>query len=202
MAASTTPPRAPSTRWYKLSWTLVALGLLAALAWWFFATDRIYRAVEDFHRLPPFGGDVVLDGGTHTLWVEGACLSCHDNAPSEYRAAATVAVVGPDGQRLRLRTAPARVYNTARREGRSLWAFDVEQPGKHHVDFSLDTNSEGWDNAVPDDVAIGDGSGLPLGIVRPMVLIAGLGIGLAIVIAVVTMVRRRRYYDVPMDQRT
>jgi hypothetical protein len=205
MAASTPSPapRAPSKRWYRLASSLVALGLLAAIAWWFYATNRVYEAVEGFQRLAPFGGDVVIEEtGTHTFWVEGACLSCHDNAPSEYRAASTVAIVGPDGQRLAVRPAPARVYNTARREGRSLWLFDVTERGKHHIDFDLDTDTEGWDNTVPDNIAVGEGNGLPVGIIRPMAVMAGVSIGLAVVIAGVTMVRRRRYYGVPYDKRT
>jgi hypothetical protein len=179
------------------------LGLLAGAAWWFYATDRVFSAVESFQRLPPFGGDVVLqDTGPHTFWVEGACLSCHDNDPAEYRAVATVSIVGPDGTRLALHPARARVYNTAKREGRSLWRFDVARAGKHHVEFDLDTNAEGWNNVVPQNIAIGDGDGLPVGIVRPMAGFAGLGIGLGALIALVTLVRRRRYYAIPIDERT
>ena len=195
--------RPPSKRWYKVSSSLVVVALLGAVAWFFYATSRVYDAVEGFQRLPPFGGQVQLaDTGTHTFWVEGTCLSCHGNEPAEYRAAATVSVTDPSGRRLQLRNAPSRVYNTSRREGRSLWLFDADRPGPYRISFDLDTNREDWDNVVPDDIAIGDGRGLPVGIVRPMVLMVVGGIAIASVIAVVTAVRRRRYYDVPIDERT
>ena len=195
--------RPPSKRWYRLSSALVVVGLLAAGAWWFYATSRVYDAVEEFQRLPPFGGQVAIhDPGPHTFWIEGACLSCHGNDPAEYRAVATIEIDGPDGRPVPLRTASRRVYNTSRREGRSLWRFDAARPGTYRVAFDLDTNREGWENVVPDNIAIGEGDGLPVGIVRPMALIAGLGIALGALIAVVTAVRRRRYYDIPFDERT
>ena len=195
--------RAPSKRWYRLSWSLVALGLLAAAAWWFYATNRVYDAVEGFDRLPPFGGQVALDDtGTHTFWVEGACLSCHGNTPSEYRRAATVSVDGPDGKPVELRDAPERVYNTARREGRSLWLFDVDRPGTYRFSLDFDTGKDDWNNVVPDNIAIGDGRGLPVGIIRPMTEMVVVAAILATVIAVVTAVRRRRYYDTPIDERS
>jgi hypothetical protein len=195
-------PRAPSKQWYRLVWSLVALGLLAAGAWWFYATNRVYDAVERFDRLAPFGGEVVLDRtGTHTFWVEGDCLSCHDNDPAEYRAVATVSVVGPDGEAIDLEPARARVYNTARREGRSLWRFDVAEPGRHRISLDLDTGRDDWDNVVPDDIAIGEGDGLPVGIVRPMVEIATASAIAAAIIGLVTFVRRKRYYDTPIDER-
>jgi hypothetical protein len=193
---------APSKRWYRLSWSLVVLGLLAAGAWFFYATSRVYDAVEEFDRLAPFGGEVSLDGGTHTFWVEGTCLSCHDNEPKEYRDAATVSITGPDGRPIEVRDAPSRVYNTSRREGRSLWLFDVEQPGKHRISLDIDTNKEGWDNVVPDNIAIGEGTGLPVGIVRPMASMAGLAIAVAAIIGAVTALRRKRYFDIPIDERS
>ena len=195
--------RPPSKRWYRLATSLFVVGLLAAGAWWFYATSRVYDEVEGFHRLPPFGGKVAIDEtGTHTLWVEGSCLSCRANDPSEYRAAATVEVTDPDGEPVTLRDAPERLYNTSRREGRSLWTFDVAEPGTYTVAFDLDTTKTEWDNVVPDNLAIGEGRGLAVGIVRPMVVFALAGTAAAVGITAVTAVRRRRYYETPYDERT
>jgi hypothetical protein len=184
----------PSTRWYRLSWVLVVAGFLAAAAWWAYSTSRVYDAVEEFVRTAPFGGPVVLaEPGTHTIWIEGDCLSCHDNEPEEYREAATVSVTDAAGGPVRLRAAPARVFNTARREGRSLWLFDADEPGAYRIALDFDTSGD-WDNRPPANIAIGRGTGLPVGIVRPMTLFAGGGVGLGAAIAVVVGVRRRRFY--------
>jgi hypothetical protein len=184
----------PSKHWYRVSWVLVLVGFVAAAAWWSYSTTRVYDAVEEFVRTAPFGGPVVLaERGTHTFWIEGECLSCHDNEPAEYREAATVSVTGPDGERLRLRPAPARVFNTARREGRSLWLFDVRAPGPHRIALDFDTSGD-WDNRLPGNIAVSRGSGLPISIVRPMFLFAGGGIGLGAAIAGFVGVRRRRHF--------
>ena len=194
MALNLPPP--PSTRWYRLAVVVIVGGLLAALAWWPYATTRIFDAVEDFERTGPFGGPIELDEtGTHTFWIEGTCLSCHTNLPAEYREVATVSVISPDGKDLELRPAPARVFNTARREGRSLWLFDVETTGVHRLSLAFDTGGDDWDNAAPSNVAISPGNGLPVGIVRPMALFAGGGIAAGLGIIATTAVRRRRYYE-------
>lgn len=191
---TTSPPPPPSTRGYRVAVALAVVGLLAAAAWWPYATTRIFDAVETFERTGPFGGVVELPSpGPHTFWIEGACLSCHDNEPSEYRAAATVVVLGPTGSPVRLRPAPSRVFNTARREGRSLWRFDVERTGPHRITFDLDTGGD-WDNQPPGNLAIGRGDGLPVGVVRPMTTFAVGGIAAGAAVAAVTAARRRRHY--------
>lgn len=193
MAINLPPP--PSTRWYRLAVALVVLGLLAAVAWWPYATTRIFDAVEEFERAGPFGGPVELSQpGTYTFWIEGNCLSCHDNLPSEYREAATVAVVSPEGQEIELRDAAPRLYNTARREGRALWLFDVRTPGTYRVSLAFDTSGD-WDNTPPGNVAISKGNGLPVGIVRPMFLFAFGGLLAGVAISTTTFLRRRRYFD-------
>ena len=193
MAINLPPP--PSKRWYRLAGVLFVLGFLAAGAWWPYATTRIFDAVEAFERTGPFGGPVELtETGTHTFWVEGTCLSCHGNLPGEYRKAATVAVVAPDGRELELRPAPARVFNTARREGRSLWLFEVTTPGVHRLSLAFDTSGD-WDNRPPGNVAISHGTGLPVGIVRPMFLLIFAGVASAAAVALTTFLRRRRYYQ-------
>jgi hypothetical protein len=189
-------PPPPSKRWYRVAVVVAVLGLLAALAWWPYATTRIFDAVEGFERTGPFGGPIELDEtGTHTFWIEGTCLSCHQNLPAEYRGAATVSVIAPDGSDVTLRPAPARVFNTARREGRSLWLFDVETPGVHRLSLAFDTSADDWDNTAPSNVAISPGNGLPVQIVRPMFVLGGGGVLTGIAIAVVTALRRRRYYE-------
>ena len=193
MAINLPPP--PSKRWYRVAVALVVLGLVLAGAWWPYATTRIFDAVEEFERTGPFGGPIELrQTGTHTFWIEGTCLSCHDNLPSEYRAAATVAVLDPDGREVELRPAPARVFNTARREGRSLWLFEVETPGIHRMSLSFDTGGD-WDNVPPGNVAISHGNGLPVQVVRPMVVLAVGGALSGAILAAVTYRRRRRYYE-------
>lgn len=192
MTANLSPP--PSQRLYRVAVFVAVLGFVAAGAWWPYATTRVFDAVEAFNRTGRSGGPVELtDTGTHTFWIEGTCLSCHDNNPSEYREAATVAVVDPQGRELAVRPAPARVFNTARREGRSLWLFDVRIPGTHQLSLDFDTTGD-WDNTPPANVAISAGNGLPVGIVRPMFqFVIGGGVT-AVAIALVTFVRRRRYY--------
>jgi hypothetical protein len=188
--------RPPSKRWYRLCSAFVLLGMAAAVAWWPYSTSRVYDAVEAFTRTAPFGGKVALpEAGTHTFWIEGTCLSCHDNSPQEYRAAATVSVTDPAGRALRLRPAPNRVFNTARREGRSLWLFDAPTAGVYAIALDFDTDGKDWDNTPPDDIAIGRGAGLPVGIVRPMAMFAGGGIAAAAVVGGITWWRRRRYFD-------
>jgi len=188
------PSPPPSRHWYRVAVAVAVLGLAAAGAWWPYATTRVFDAVEAFERTSRTGGPVELtDTGTHTFWIEGTCLSCHDNNPSEYREAATVAVIDPQGRTLELRPASARVFNTARREGRSIWLFDVRTPGTHQVSLDFDTTGD-WDNTPPANVAISAGDGLPVGIVRPMLqfVIGGGVLGLAL--ALVTYLRRRRHY--------
>jgi hypothetical protein len=187
------PP--PSTKWYRLATLVVAAGLLAALAWWPYATTRIFDTVEGFERTGPFGGPVQLDEtGTYTFWIEGTCLSCHGNLASEYRAAATVALIGPDGKDVALRPAPRRLYNTARREGRALWLFDVSSPGTHRLSLAFDTEDD-FDNTPPGNVAISKGVGLPVGIVEPMVGFAVGGVLFGAAIAGTVWFRRKQYYD-------
>jgi hypothetical protein len=194
MTADPVRARAPSTRWYRVAWALVGLGVVAAAGWWPYATTRVYDAVEAFARTGPQGGAVDLASpGPHTLWVEGPCLSCHDNNPHEYRAAATVSVVDAAGTRLELRAAPPRVFNTARREGRALWNFDAVRAGPHRIALDFDTSGD-WDNTPPADIAVSRGNDLPVRIVRPMFLFAGGGIGGGVALAVLTWQRRRRYY--------
>jgi hypothetical protein len=177
-----------------LCWVFVVAGLVAAGAWWPYATSRVYDAVEDFTRVGPYGGKVSLtSAGPHTIWIEGSCLSCHDNDPPEYRAAATVSLRDPDGQQVALHPAAARVFNTSRREGRSIWRFDAPRPGPYVLSLDLDTSGD-WDNALPADLAVSRGNGLPVGIVRPMALFAGGGIAIGAAIALVISVRRRRHF--------
>jgi hypothetical protein len=188
--------RPPSKRWYRLSTALLLLGIAAAIAWWPYSTSRVFDAVEAFSRTAPFGGKVQLDEpGTHTFWIEGTCLSCHDNEPDEYRAAATVRVVAPDGRELRLRPGDDRVFNTARREGRALWLFDAPAAGTYEISLDFDTDGDDWDNARPENIAISKGAGLPVGIVRPMALLAGGGAAAGVVLALFVSWQRRRYFD-------
>ena len=194
------PDRPLSKRWYRLASALLVLGLVAAVAWWPYSTNRVFDAVEGFTRLAPYGGAVELrSAGVHTFWIEGTCLSCHDNEPEEYRAAATVRVEGPDGRRLRLRPGDDRVFNTARREGRALWLFDAPAPGTYAVSLAFDTDGETWDNTSPENIAISEGRGLPVGIVRPMALFAGGGAAAAGLVALFVAWRRRRYFDALPD---
>ena len=190
------PDRPLSKRWYRLASALLALGVLAAVAWWPYSTSRVYDAVEGFSRTAPFGGTVELrESGTHTFWIEGTCLSCHDNEPDEYRAAATVRVEDPQGRPVRLRPGDDRVFNTARREGRALWLFDAPSPGKYEISLAFDTDGERWDNTTPENIAISRGRGLPVGIVRPMALFAGGGVVGALAVVAFVGWRRRRYFD-------
>ena len=194
------PDRPLSTRWYRLATAVLVLGLVAAVGWWPYSTNRVFDAVEDFRRLPPFGGEVELRStGTHTFWIEGTCLSCHDNEPDEYRAAATVRVEAPSGRPVRLRPGDDRVFNTARREGRALWVFDAPEPGPYTISLAFDTDGEAWDNTSPENLAISQGRGLPVGIVRPMGLFAGGGGLGAGAIALFVAWRRRRYFDALPD---
>lgn len=194
------PDRPLSKRWYRLASALLAAGVIAAAAWWPYSTSRVYDAVEDFRRAAPFGGRVELTAaGTHTFWIEGTCLSCHDNEPDEYRAAAAVRVEAPDGRPIRLRPAGGRVYNTSRREGRALWLFDAPTPGTYSIALEFDTAGETWDNTPPENIAISEGKGLPVGIVRPMAALAGGGIAAAGAVALFVAVRRKRYFDALAD---
>ena len=190
------PDRPLSKRWYRLASALLVLGVLAAVAWWPYSTSRVYDAVEGFARTAPYGGEVELAAaGTHTFWIEGTCLSCHDNEPDEYRAAATVRVEGPDGRPVRLRPGDDRVFNTARREGRALWLFDAPRPGTYTIALSFDTAGDTWDNTAPENIAISKGRGLPVGIVRPMAYFAGGGVVAALAVVAYVSWRRRRYFD-------
>ena len=189
-----------SKRWYRLASALLGLGLVAAVAWWPYSTNRVFDAVEGFSRIAPFGGEVELTSrGTHTFWIEGTCLSCHDNEPAEYRAAADVEVRDPDGRPVPLRPGDDRVFNTARREGRALWLFDAPMPGTYTVSLAFDTDGETWDNTTPENIAISEGRGLPVGIVRPMAWFAGGGAGAAAAVALFVAWRRRRYFDARSD---
>jgi hypothetical protein len=189
-----------SKRWYRLSSALLVLGVVAAVAWWPYSTTRVYDAVESFQRAPHFGGPVVLKkAGTHTFWIEGDCLSCHDNEPEEYRAAATVRVLSPGGRPVRLRPSSGRVFNTSRREGRSLWVFDAPEAGTYRISLDFDTDGEEWDNTPPDNIAVSEGDDLPVGIVRPMALLAGGGVVAAAAVALFVRWRRRRYWDALPD---
>ena len=187
--------RPPSKRWYRFATALLVLGVVASVAWWPYSTSRVYDAVEGFTRTAPFGGEVRLtSAGTHTFWIEGACLSCHDNEPDEYRAAATVRVEAPDGAELPLRPGDDRVFNTARREGRALWLFDAPRAGLYRISLDFDTADEAWDNTAPANIAISRGSGLPVRIVRPMAVFAGGGTLAALAIVAFVAWRRRRYF--------
>jgi len=171
---------------------------VAALAWWPYAATRVHDAVYGFARTSPFGGKVDLERGPHTFWIEGDCMSCRGNEPPEYRAVASV-TVGPldgSGGPLELRPAPDTwVYNTGAKEGRALYLLDVPKAGSYGVRFGLDTSSPSWDNRPPAAIAIGEGTGLPVGIVRPMVYSAVGSIVIALGICGVTFERRRRFYE-------
>ena len=187
-------PPPPSPRWYRLAVAVAVLGIVAAGAWWPYATTRVFDTVETFERAGPFGGPVELtEAGTHTFWVEGPCLSCHNNLPGEYRERATVSVIDPAGHDLELRPSDDRVFNTARREGRALWLFEVQAPGVHRLSLAFDTSGD-WVNTPPGNVAISPGNGLPVRIVRPMFQLVIGGVVTALAIAGVTFVRRKRYY--------
>ncbi len=190
--------RPPSKRWYRLAGALVVVGIVTAIAWWPYATTRVYDAVEGFERTSPFGGTVaLLAPGTHTFWVEGACLSCHDNGPQEYRDVATVDIRDPSGAAVEVRPSAARVFNTARREGRSLWLFDAPAAGAYRIAFDLDTSADSWDNTSPGNIAVSRGDGLPVGIVRPMASFALAGLVAGATVAAVAWWRRRQFYARP-----
>lgn len=191
--------RPPSERWYRLAGVIAVVGILAALAWWPYAATRVHNAVYAFERTSPFGGRVDLDAGRHTLWIEGDCLSCRGNEPPEYRAVATVELrrIDVEGSApVTLRPCPPTwLYNTGAREGRALYVFDLAESGTYGLRFSLDTSSSEWDNRPPANLAIGEGYGLPVHIVRPMATLAIGGITVALVLTGITMLRRRRFYE-------
>ena len=190
------PNTPPSTRWYRAAGVIATLGIVAAFAWWGYASTRVHDTVYGFAHTSPFGGRVELPGGQHTLWLEGDCLSCHDNSPDEYREVATIDIRDPNGDPVAVRPADdGWLYNTGSREGRALYVFDVTEPGAHSVRFALDTSAVEWDNAMPARLAFGRGAGLPVAIVRPIVGLAGAGILVAVGLTAVTMVRRRRFFD-------
>jgi hypothetical protein len=193
----TREPRAPSRRWYRVAVVIMMLGFAAAAAWWPYADTGVFRAVEGFTRLSRFGGEVqIAEPGRHTFWIEGPCLSCHDNSPASYRKAATVSLQGPGGQAVPLRPIATNwLYNTSRREGRSLWVFDVTDPGAHRIKLDFNTTAPDWDNTPPSNIAISPGEGLPVRILRPMATFVFGGIGIAGALALVTRWRRKRFYD-------
>lgn len=164
-------PRPPSVRWYRLAILCVVAGALGAAWWWVHASSQVQYAVNDFARTSPFGGRVELRAGVHTFWIEGDCMSCRGNDADEYRAAATVRVTDPGGDDVALRPLePPRLFNTGGSEGRGLWWFEAPTTGSYAIALSFDTTGA-WDNRPPGGVAIGEGHGLPVRIVRPMVLI-------------------------------
>jgi len=85
------------------------------------------------------------------------------------------------------------VFNTARREGRSIWLFDAPSAGPHVIDLDFDTGGN-WDNTLPSNIAVSAGDGLSVAVARPMALMAGAGVAAGATLAGVTAIRRRRYY--------
>lgn len=189
---------APTKRWYRVAAAIVALGIVAALAWWPYAVTRIFYATDAFVRIGPTGGRAnLVHSGTHTFWIEGDCISCVGNEPREYRRVAVISITGPDGKRVALRPIKANwEFNTGGREGRALYLFDAPTPGAYVVRFDLNTTGDRrWHSRLPGNLAIGEGVGLPVRIVWPMAALAGGGIAIALGLTLVTHERRRRYYD-------
>ena len=150
-----------------------------------------------FDRISRFGGRVAMEAGTYTLWLDGDCMSCEGNHPEEYRAVDTLVIRAEDGGGpVEVRPSPNDwLYNTGSREGRALYVLAVPEAGTFAVRYDLDTSSPKWENRAPAALAFGRGAGLPVRIVRPMVLLAGGGLGVASALSLVTFWRRRRFYE-------
>jgi hypothetical protein len=184
----------PSSTWYRLAAVLAVAGFVFALAWWPYAATRVHDAVHGFERVSRFGGQVELERGTYTFWLDGDCMSCAGNHPDEYRAVDTLGFV-PSAP-VEVRSSPDNwLYNTGNREGRALYLVDVAAPVTVVVRYDLDTSDPTWDNRAPAALAFGRGEGLPVPIVRPIVGAAGGGAAGALAIAGVTFVRRRRFWN-------
>lgn len=183
---------------YRGPLVVLLLAAVTTAGWyWYGVTQATYQAKE--LQLVPFrGGDasgqLTLDAGTHTLWLEGAYVSLRKSSAMEYREVMSPAVTrcdAPDESDIPLQRTQSQVFNTGGREGRSLWTFRAPEAGTYciAVEGRYDPDvSVMWPRAL----AVSEGVGLRFPI-RPWVgVIAVTGVAAAGVLAFLTTRNRRR----------
>jgi len=195
--------REPSRHWLKVSAVLALTGVVLGGAWWMYALVRIHDTVQDFERTRFSSiGEVALDApGRHTIWFEGSRLSSKGNEPAEYRQFSKLTLTDPSGQPVPYEpVAQDWTYNTTVREGRAIWTFDAPSAGKYAIRIEFDFMN-GWNNIPARNLAFGKGEGLPVRVVRPIVLILATTSGAAAALAWTTVRRRERTFRTRWSRR-
>ncbi|MGH7549193.1 MAG: hypothetical protein ACREK3_00380 [Gemmatimonadota bacterium] len=179
----------PGRKWYLIAAGVFVLGGILAAAFGFLRL----RGLED--EMP----QVVVPGSAELQLEEPGAYTIFHEAESvvdgRYYAAADVSglavevVSAETGEAVPLEPAGANTtYSLGGRSGRSVLGFEIDQPGAYRITGSYEGGSG------PETVlAVGQGFGRKL----VFTIVGALGIGflaagLAIAIAVVTFVRRRR----------
>ncbi len=175
-------PLKPRALWFWIGGLLIAAGVIGAVAWFVGGLVGLSDTVDDFERVPFFGGgEVVLDDtGGQVVYVEPGGRAF----PSSMR----ISITGPDGEPIA--SAPyggSLTYDFGGRSGAAVATFDAPRPGRYRVAAVEAGSSFATDLAVGPSFA-GD-------LVRTIVgafVIGGVGVIVGVVIIVVTAVRRAR----------
>ncbi len=167
---------------YWIGGGLIALGAVAAVAWFVLSFQNLDRTIDDFQRVAVPGGKVVsLDARKYVVYFEGPNA---DGAPAYPR----VTVVDPRTRRpLAVAGYSSEVTYSIGRTGRAIATVTPPRAGEYTL-YAADI-----DGRAGYGLAIGDAIGAK--IVRMVVggfAIGGTLVGIGIAVTVTTAVRRSR----------
>ena len=185
--APTMPPRpAPGRGWYALAAVLLVASVALGTALVVLAVRQLNHQVAALERVAVPGlRQVYLDhSGTYTIYYETP------NAPHRPDRPVRVAVFAPDGSSVAIHLIPAshdETYGAGGHQGVAVATFSINRAGRYEVSVTADSPEAGADLALGNVNILG----LVLGVLAG-IGVSVVGIVLALVMLVVTLVRRRR----------
>jgi hypothetical protein len=180
----------PGRKWYVIALAVLVLGAVVAGVFVFSRIHGLRSGVQQV--VVPGEAELVFDApGTYTIYhertsvVDGRVFSSSDVSGMQVELFSVVT-----GEPVELRTPQASSsYSLGGREGVSIFDFDVDRPGRYRL-VTLSPQGRGADRAV---FAVGRGFvGKILMTAVIAVVIAFAAFLLAVTIATVTFLRRRR----------
>jgi hypothetical protein len=178
----------PGRKGYVAAAILFVLGIAAAGAFLFLRLRDLGEGIQQV--VVPGSAELRLEEpGGYTIYHEtGATVDGRYYASDEVSGLA-VSIAGPDGAPVEVRAPAATTsYEFGGRQGRSVLAFEIDRPGTYVL---VGEYPAGEGSQVVLGVAHGFGRGLALTIGGTLALAFG-SAGLAVALAVITFLRRRR----------